>query len=178
MKEQAVIPAPDVNSIYEVPLRYHEKGLDQAILDAFGITETNVPDLSSWIDIATKINNPKGSVKIGVFGKYAEFADAYKSLSEALVHAGLANRVHVDISWIQVDTLEVENRDHILEGYDGIIVPGGFGVRGSEGKINAITYARTHKIPYFGICLGMQMACIEVARNLAGLILPGIFIRV
>ena len=169
VRDEAVIPALDVDSIYEVPLRYHQAGLDRQILRAFGMSETPEPDLRVWEDIATRLTAPEGEVKIAVIGKYTGLKDAYKSLDEALVHGGIANRVDVDVEWIESETFARDGDLHHLEGVNGILVPGGFGERGIEGKIAAAGIARDRRIPYFGICLGMQMAVIETARNMAGL---------
>ncbi|MDA0366980.1 MAG: CTP synthase [Proteobacteria bacterium] len=169
VREDAVIPALDVSSIYEVPLRYHEEGLDDQILLAFGLQNGSEPDLGRWNDISERVNKPEGAVKIAVVGKYTELLDAYKSLSEALTHGGFANNVQVDLEWIDSQVFESEDAVHYLEDVHGILVPGGFGERGAEGKIAAATFSRERDIPYFGICFGMQMAVIEAARNLAGI---------
>ena len=169
VREDAVIPALDVSSIYEVPLRYHEEGLDDQILLAFGLQNGRDPDLGRWNDISERVNKPEGAVKIAVVGKYTELLDAYKSLSEALTHGGFANNVQVDLEWIDSQVFESEDAVHYLEDVHGILVPGGFGERGAEGKIAAVRFARERKVPYFGICFGMQMAVIEAARNLAGI---------
>jgi len=169
VREEAVIQALDVSSIYDVPLAYHREGLDRQVLAAFGIENAPAPDLSRWEAISHAIANPEGEVTIAVVGKYTELKDAYKSLIEALVHGGIANKVRVKIDWIESETFEREDPAPFLEHVDGILVPGGFGERGSEGKILAARFAREHKVPYFGICFGMQMACIEAARNLAGI---------
>ncbi len=169
VREDAVIPALDVSSIYEVPLRYHEEGLDDQILLAFGLQNGRDPDLGRWNDISERVNKPEGAVKIAVVGKYTELLDAYKSLSEALTHGGFANNVQVDLEWIDSQVFESEDAVHYLEDVHGILVPGGFGERGAEGKIAAATFSRERDIPYFGICFGMQMAVIEAARNLAGI---------
>ena len=171
VRDEAVIPALDVESIYEVPLRYHLAGLDSQVLKAFGLTSVPEPDLSTWEEITSRLSAPDGEVKIAVVGKYTGLKDAYKSLDEALVHGGIANKVQVDIEWIESEMFEQEGNLHYLEGVNGILVPGGFGERGIEGKIAAAKIARERRIPYFGICLGMQMAVIETARNLANL--PG-----
>jgi CTP synthase len=152
-----------------VPLAYHREGLDREVLAAFDISDAPQPDLSRWETISQAIANPEGDVTIAVVGKYTELKDAYKSLIEALVHGGIANRVKVNIDWIESETFEREDPAPFLEHVDGILVPGGFGERGSEGKILAARFAREHRVPYFGICFGMQMACIEAARNLAGI---------
>ena len=167
--ESAVIPALDVASIYDVPIAYHESGLDDEVLAAFGITGAPQPDLSRWETISRSIANPEGEVKIAIVGKYTGLKDAYKSLIEALVHGGIANKVKVNLAWIESEVFEKEDPAPWLEDVHGILVPGGFGERGSEGKIAAVTFAREHKVPYFGICFGMQMAVVEAARNLAGI---------
>jgi CTP synthase len=167
VRPEAVIPALDAPSIYSVPLQYHEEGLDREVLRGFGITDAREPDLSSWRDVTDRYFNPEGDVTIAVVGKYVGLPDAYKSLNEALVHGGLANRVKVNIKWIDAEIFEGNDPSQIvaaLEPVHGILVPGGFGERGSEGKISAVTFARTRNVPFFGICLGMQMACIEGAR--------------
>jgi len=169
VREEAVIQALDVASIYDVPLAYHHEGLDREVLAAFGIEGAARPDLSRWEEISNSIANPEGEVTIAVVGKYTELKDAYKSLIEALVHGGIANRVRVNIDWIESETFEREDPAPFLEHVDGILVPGGFGERGAEGKILAARFARERKLPYFGICFGMQMACIEATRNLAGI---------
>jgi CTP synthase len=166
--KEAVIPALDAESIYAVPLQYHEAGLDGQVLAAFGITDARAPDLSRWDDIIDRLRNPEGEVTIGVVGKYTGLKDAYKSLSEALVHGGIANRVKVNFKWIDAEAFERDDVAAALEPMHGVLVPGGFGERGSEGKIAAVRFARERKVPFFGICLGMQMACIEAARNCAG----------
>ncbi|MCG8505135.1 MAG: CTP synthase [Sphingomonadales bacterium] len=170
VRDSAVIEARDVTSIYEVPIAYHKAGLDTEVLDAFGLESSGEePDLSRWTDIMAAITEPEGEVKIAVVGKYTGLRDAYKSLSEALAHGGIANRVKVEVNWIESEVFEAENSVHHLEGVNGILVPGGFGERGSEGKIEAARFARERGVPYFGICFGMQMAVIEAARNMAGL---------
>ncbi len=170
VRKEAVIPALDAKSIYAVPLQYHAEGLDYEVLRAFGITPGIAPDLRRWEDILDRQQNPEGEVTIGVVGKYVGLADAYKSLNEALAHGGFANRVKVNINWIDAELFEKDERDiaAALEPMHAILVPGGFGERGSEGKIAAVKFARERKVPFFGICLGMQMACIEGARNTAG----------
>ncbi len=168
VREEAVIQALDVKSIYDVPLAYHAEGLDQQVLEAFGITGAPQPDLKRWMQISETIANPEGEVTIAIVGKYTGLKDAYKSLIEALVHGGIANRVRVNLEWIEAEVFEHEDPAPYLEGVDGILVPGGFGERGAEGKILAAKFARERRVPYFGICFGMQMACIEAARNLAG----------
>jgi CTP synthase len=168
--EKAVIQALDVRTIYEVPLSYHAEGLDEAVLDAFGITDAPEPDLSKWEDICDRIMNHEGEVNIAVVGKYIALQDAYKSLTESLVHGGIANRVKVNINWIESEQFEKDESKlaELLGSSHAILVPGGFGQRGAEGKIKAARYAREQNIPYFGICYGMQMAVIEGCRNLAG----------
>ncbi|MGI8611788.1 MAG: CTP synthase [Sphingomicrobium sp.] len=167
----AVIPALDARSIYDVPLQYHAEGLDDEVLKAFGIDDAPAPELARWNDIMDRLDNYEGEVTIGVVGKYVGLPDAYKSLSEALIHGGLANRARVNIRWLDAELFEHDNADLAaeLEPLHGILVPGGFGERGSEGKIASVKFARERNVPFFGICLGMQMACIEGARNLAGI---------
>ena len=165
VRKEAVIPALDASSIYAVPLQYHREGLDDEVLRHFGMTAP-APDLARWDDILDRYENPEGEVTIGVVGKYVGLPDAYKSLNEALVHGGMANRVKVNIRWIDAELFE-QGDDEIaarLEPLHGILVPGGFGERGSEGKIASVRFAKERKVPFFGICLGMQMACIEGAR--------------
>ncbi|WP_422376481.1 CTP synthase [Roseibium sp.] len=169
VRESAVIPAYDVKSIYDVPIAYHKEGLDDEVLAAFGLKGTPAPALDRWEGISAAVANPEGEVKIAIVGKYTVLKDAYKSLIEALVHGGIANRVKVELEWIESETFEKEDPSPYLEGVHGILVPGGFGERGAEGKIAAAHYARTRNIPYFGICFGMQMAVLEAARNLAGI---------
>jgi CTP synthase len=169
VREDAVIQALDVASIYEVPLSYHREGLDEQVLQAFGVANAPKPELSRWETIAGGIAMPEGEVTIAIVGKYTGLKDAYKSLMEALVHGGIANRVKVKLEWIESEIFEREDPAPYLEGLNGILVPGGFGERGSEGKILAAKFARERQVPYFGICFGMQMACIEAARDLAGI---------
>jgi CTP synthase len=169
VRPEAVIQALDVSSIYAVPLAYHEEGLDREVLAAFGIKDAPAPDLSKWQRIAHAIANPEGEVTIAIVGKYTGLKDAYKSLNEALLHGGIANRVKVKLEWIESEVFESEDPAPYLEGVHGILVPGGFGERGSEGKILAARFARMRKVPYFGICFGMQMAVIEQVRDLVGL---------
>ena len=169
VRPSAVIQALDVQSIYDVPRAYHAEGLDREVLDAFGFKDAPAPDLSRWTEIMNRIREPEGEVTIAVVGKYTGLLDAYKSLQEALVHGGIANKVKVNLAWIESEVFEQEDPAPYLEGVHGILVPGGFGERGSEGKIKAATFARTRKVPYFGICFGMQMACIEAARELCGI---------
>ncbi|MDP9414101.1 MAG: CTP synthase [Pseudomonadota bacterium] len=173
VRKEAVIPALDATSIYAVPLQYHREGLDAEVLRAFGIEDAAEPDLGQWEDILDRLFNPEGEVTIGVVGKYVGLQDAYKSLTEALVHGGIANRVKVNIRWLDAELFEHPGAEVApqLEPMHAILVPGGFGERGSEGKIASVEFARTRRVPFFGICLGMQMACIEGARNTAGL--PG-----
>jgi len=169
VREAAVIPAYDVDNIYQVPISYHQYGLDNEVLHHFGL-QAQDPDLGPWEEICSTIRNPEGEVTIGIVGKYIQLPDAYKSLTEALTHGGIANKVRVNLEWIASDALEKEgNVNEILSKLDAIMVPGGFGERGAEGKIAAARYARENKVPYFGICFGMQMAVLEAARNLAGL---------
>jgi CTP synthase len=170
VRKEAVIPALDAPSIYSVPMQYHAEGLDAEVLLAFGITDAPDPDLSRWDDVVDRFSHPEGEVTIGVVGKYVGLQDAYKSLHEALVHGGLANRVKVNVRWLDAELFDGDEALAAdLEPLDAILVPGGFGERGSEGKIASVRYARENAIPFFGICLGMQMACIEGARNTAGL---------
>ncbi|NRA86254.1 MAG: CTP synthase, partial [Rhizobiales bacterium] len=169
VREDSVIQALDVASIYDVPLSYHAEGLDDAVLRAFGIDDAPEPDLSRWLKISEIVSNPDGDVKVTIVGKYVELEDAYKSLKEALMHGGISNRVKVNITWINSEDVNADNVDELLRQTHAILVPGGFGKRGSEGKIQAVRYARENKVPFFGICLGMQMAVVEAARNLAGL---------
>jgi len=169
--KEAVIPALDAKSIYGVPLQYHAEGLDTAVLKAFDLPSDGVPDVRRWDEVMDRLINIEGEVTIGVVGKYVGLQDAYKSLHEALVHGGMANRVKVNIRWLDAEVFENEGDDVAaqLEPCHAILVPGGFGERGSEGKIASVRFARERKVPYFGICLGMQMACIEGARNTAGI---------
>ena len=169
VRESAVIEARDVSSIYAVPAAYHAAGLDQEVLAAFGIEPAPKPDLTRWNGITERISNPEGEVTIAIVGKYTGMKDAYKSLIEALAHGGIANRGKVKLDWIESDVFEREDPAPFLEHVHGILVPGGFGQRGAEGKINAARFARERNVPYFGICFGMQMAVIEAARNLAGI---------
>lgn len=171
LAEKKVIPALDVPTIYQVPLSYHAEGLDHEVMDSFGIKDIANLDLSIWEKIVRRVQEPEGKVKIAVIGKYTNLADSYKSLNEALTHGGIANKCAVDLKFIEAEVFEDESVDlaEHLRGVHGILVPGGFGKRGTEGKIKAVTYAREQNIPYFGICLGMQMAIIEAARNLCGI---------
>ncbi|HYX52102.1 MAG TPA: CTP synthase [Candidatus Limnocylindrales bacterium] len=173
VEDEAVITAKDVASIYECPLVFHREGVDRLLLRYLRI-DSREPDLTRWEELVHKIYNPKDEVHIGIVGKYVEYEDSYKSLKEALVHAATAQNLKLTVTWVEAEGLEhkdAANRDFEiqLEGFDGILVPGGFGKRGIEGMLNAIRYAREKKVPYFGICLGMQTACIEYARNVCGL---------
>jgi CTP synthase len=168
LEEQAVITAKDVDAIYEVPLVFSQEGVDALALKYLHM-ETREPDLSRWEDIVRRCYNPQDDVSIGIVGKYVEYEDSYKSLKEALVHGALAHNLKLRVTWIEAEGLEVPNFESQLAGFDGILVPGGFGKRGIEGMLNAIRYARENKVPYFGICLGMQTACIEFARNVCKL---------
>jgi CTP synthase len=168
VRESAVIEARDVASIYDAPQAYHEAGLDREVLAAFGIEPAPRPDLARWRAVSERVHNPEGAVTIAVVGKYTGLKDAYKSLIEALSHGGIANRVKVEVDWIESEIFEGEDPAPRLEHVHGILVPGGFGQRGAEGKILAARFARERNIPYFGICFGMQMAVIEAARSLAG----------
>ena len=169
VRPEAVIPAYDLKTIYEAPLAYHREGLDQAVLDAFGITPAPRPNLARWEDVMDRLTHAEGQVRIAVVGKYTQLEDAYKSIAEALTHGGMANRVKVKAEWIDAELFEKGDPTAVLEGFHAVLVPGGFGERGTEGKIRAAQWAREKKIPYLGICLGMQMAVIEAARNLAGI---------
>ena len=169
VRESAVIQGLDAASIYDVPLAYHAEGLDREVLAHFRIEDYKEADLSKWVEISQSLQNPDGDVNIAVVGKYTVLPDAYKSITEALVHGGIANQVKVKIHWLEAEEFEQADPAEVLKGMHGILVPGGFGERGSEGKIKAVEFARTKSLPYFGICLGMQMAVIEAARNLAGI---------
>jgi CTP synthase len=169
VRESAVIEARDVDNIYAVPEAYHAEGLDTELLLAFGIEPGPEPDLARWQTINDRIRNPEGDVTIAVVGKYTGLKDAYKSLFEALSHGGIANKVRVNVDWIESEVFEHEDPAPFLEHVHGILVPGGFGQRGAEGKIRAARFARERRLPYFGICFGMQMAVIEAARNLCGI---------
>ena len=173
VRAESVIAAQDLKSIYEAPLAYHREGLDQAVLDTFQINPAPRPELSRWEDVADRIYNPEGEVKVAIVGKYTQLEDAYKSIAEALTHGGMANRVKVRIEWVDAEIFEREDVTPHLAPFHAILVPGGFGERGTEGKIKAAKFAREHKIPYLGICLGMQMAVIEAARNVAGVTAAG-----
>ncbi len=169
VRPDSVIAAQDLKSIYEAPLAYHREGMDQAVLDAFGISPAPKPDLARWNDVYDRVFHPEGEVTIAIVGKYTQLEDAYKSIAEALTHGGMANRVKVKIEWVDAEVFDTEDAAPYLEGFHAILVPGGFGERGTEGKIKAAQFARERKIPYLGICLGMQMAVIEAARNVANL---------
>jgi CTP synthase len=169
LDEKKVIPALDVKTIYEVPLSYHAEGLDHQVMDSFGIKDIANLDLSIWHDIVKRIKEPESTVRIAIAGKYTNLADSYKSLNEALIHGGIANNVKVELNFIEAEIFEKEDPAQYLQGIHGILVPGGFGQRGAEGKIKAVQFARERKVPYFGICFGMQMAVIEAARNLCGI---------
>jgi CTP synthase len=170
LREDAVIPALDASSIYEVPIQYHEQGFDREVLRHFGLESRAKVNLSRWTEIMRRVQAPEGEVQIAVVGKYTNLLDAYKSLAEALTHGGIANNVRVRLNWLESEVFEngAEAFD-ALSGAHGILVPGGFGERGAEGKIRAVRYAREKKVPYFGICFGMQMAVIEAARDLVGI---------
>jgi CTP synthase len=170
IREEAVIQALDVGSIYEVPRRYSEQGFDNEVLKSFNLKPVNVsPDLTRWDEILTRVQNPKGEVTVAIVGKYTGIGDAYKSLGEALDHAGIANQVRVHVRWIDAAGFEKEDVAKALSDVDAVLVPGGFGERGVNGKLAAITYARENKKPYLGICFGMQLAVIEFARNVLGI---------
>ncbi len=168
VRREAVIPALDVESIYQVPISYHAEGLDEQVCGHFGL-EAPSPDLTAWHEIVERATKPEGEVRIAVVGKYTGLLDAYKSLAEALAHGGIANNVRVKMHWIDSEIFEREDSVLHLNGVNGILVPGGFGERGAEGKIAAARFARERNVPYFGICFGMQMAVVEAARNLVGL---------
>ncbi|HWF95050.1 MAG TPA: CTP synthase, partial [Xanthobacteraceae bacterium] len=169
VRQTAVIEAQDVDNIYAVPEAYHDAGLDREVLAAFGLESAPIPDLKVWRFINERIRNPEGDVTIAIVGKYTGMKDAYKSLIEALSHGGIANKVRVRLDWIESEVFEREDPTPFLEHVDGILVPGGFGQRGAEGKIKAAQFARERHVPYFGICFGMQMAVVEAARNLCGI---------
>jgi CTP synthase len=165
----AVVESPDVRTIYEIPLRFHEQGLDRIVLQKFGI-EGPAPALSAWRELVQRVLVPHDRVRIAIVGKYTDYVDSYKSVQEALIHGGIANDVGIDIQWISSDNFSSPERTaQIVAGVDGVLVPGGFGVRGVEGMVEAIRHVREHGIPFFGICLGMQTAIIEFARNVCGL---------
>ena len=169
VRESAIIEARDVDNIYAVPEAYHAAGLDREVLDAFGFEVKTPLDLSRWQFINERVRNPEGDVTIAIVGKYTGMKDAYKSLIEALSHGGIANKVKVKLDWIESEVFENEDPTPFLENVNGILVPGGFGQRGAEGKIRAAQFARERHVPYFGICFGMQMAVVEAARNLCGI---------
>ena len=169
VRKESVVAAYDLKTIYEAPLAYHRAGLDQAVLDAFGISPAPKPNLARWEDVMDRLNHPEGAVRVAIVGKYTQLEDAYKSIAEALTHGGMANRTKVKAEWIDAEIFEREDPAPYLENFHAILVPGGFGERGTEGKIKAAQFAREKKIPYLGICLGMQMAVIEGARHLGGL---------
>ena len=170
VRETAVVQGLDARSIYDVPLTYHAEGLDAEVLSIFGIENPPPADLSQWEDISNNLQNPDGEVNIAVVGKYTVLPDAYKSITEALVHGGIANKVKVNIKWLEAEDFDnTDDVSSVLKNVHGILVPGGFGERGAEGKIKAANIARTSDLPYFGICFGMQMAVVEAARNLAGI---------
>ncbi|WP_456385700.1 CTP synthase [Desulfolithobacter sp.] len=168
VEPESVITAIDVDTIYEVPLKLHEEGLDDRILEKLGIW-TGAPHIQPWEELVEKIKNPRHTVTIGITGKYVDLKESYKSLHEALVHGGIANDARVELKYISAEDLEQGDPGELLRECDGLLVPGGFGSRGMEGKIRAITYARENRIPFFGICLGMQLAVVEFARNIAGM---------
>jgi len=163
-----VFTAMDVSSIYEVPLAFHEEGLDEKVSEKLGIW-SGTPDLSEWKQMVMKLRSPRNKVSIGIIGKYTDWRDSYKSLSEALVHGGVCHDASVQVEYVDAERLDVDSVAEFLKSVQGILVPGGFGERGAEGKIVAIEYARNHKIPFFGICLGMQLAVVEYARHLCGM---------
>ena len=169
VRPEAVIPALDVPSIYEVPIRYHEQGMDREVLRHFELPFEAEPDLSRWWNIVHAMTSAEGEVRIAIVGKYTNLLDSYKSLAEALTHGGIANRVRVQLDWVDSEEFEKPSAVQRLEDVHGILVPGGFGERGTPGKIAAVRFARERRVPFFGICFGMQMAVIEVARSLAGL---------
>ena len=169
IRPDAVIQALDVDTIYQVPLSYHEQGFDTQVLEHFGLASDRPPDLDKWRRIVRRIREPEGDVTIAVVGKYTGLKDAYKSLAEALTHGGIANNTRVNLNWIESQVFESEDTQNRLNDVHGILVPGGFGVRGAVGKIEAARFARESRVPFFGICFGMQMAVIEAARNLAGI---------
>jgi CTP synthase len=169
VRTEAVIPALDVKTIYEVPISYHEAGMDREVLRHFGLNFETPPELERWHRIVETVRAPEGEVRIAVVGKYTNLLDSYKSLAEALAHGGIANKVRVQLDWVDSEVFEQPDSVQRLDGVHGILVPGGFGERGTVGKIEAVRFARERKVPFLGICFGMQMAVIEAARNLAGL---------
>jgi CTP synthase len=168
VKPECVIEALDIDTIYNVPVKYHEQGFDEQVVRYFKLPVDPKPNLTPWKNIVSRVREPEGEVTIAVVGKYTSLLDSYKSLSEALAHGGIANNVRVNLNWLDSQVFESNDTLHHLDGVDGILVPGGFGERGTEGKIKAAQFAREHKIPFFGICFGMQLAVIEAARNLGG----------
>ena len=171
IKPERVIAALDVDTIYQVPVHYHDEGLDEVVCQFFGLSTPQAPNLAPWIELVNRIRNPEHEVSIAIVGKYTQHKDAYKSLVEALIHAGVSNHARVNIHWIESENLEndFERYTQLLHSVQGILVPGGFGQRGSEGKLKAIEYARVHKVPYLGICFGMQLAVIEFCRHVLNL---------
>ena len=165
VRAEAVIPALDCASIYQVPISYHEEGLDAQLLRTLGLPEEPRPDLTPWHQIVSRLFRPEGEVSVAVVGKYTGLFDAYKSLNEALVHGGIANNVRVNLHWIDAEEFAQSDHSDRLHGMNAVLVPGGFGERGTEGKIAAVTYAREKALPFLGICFGMQLACIEAARR-------------
>jgi CTP synthase len=169
VRPEAVVPALDVSTIYEVPIRYHQEGMDREVLRHFGLPHDREPELGRWERIVDAVRSAEGEVRIAVVGKYINLLDSYKSLAEALAHGGITNRVKVKLDWVDSEIFEQPDAVLRLEGVHGILVPGGFGERGTPGKIEAVRFARERNVPFFGICFGMQMAVIEAARNLAGM---------
>ena len=169
VNEKNIIAANDLETIYEAPIAFFKEGLDDAVLQVLNLESKTKPDLSIWNDVSSRYRNSEGSVKIAVVGKYTKLEDAYKSLSEALIHGGLANKTNVEVTWMESEEFEKTAHTKKLNKFDGILIPGGFGKRGIEGKIKVIKYAREQQIPFLGICLGMQLLVIEYARNCAGL---------
>ncbi|MDX6751313.1 CTP synthase [Geminicoccaceae bacterium 1502E] len=169
VREEAVIPALDVRSIYEVPISYHHEGLDTQLLKALNLPADETPDLAAWKKLNERLRRPEGEVTVAVVGKYTGMADAYKSLNEALNHGGIANNVRVNLRWIDADAFRRGEASEAVQDVNAILVPGGFGERGHAGKIDAVTFAREKQLPFLGICFGMQLACVEAARNLAGI---------
>ncbi|MBB3172746.1 CTP synthase [Endobacter medicaginis] len=169
VRREAVVPALDSDSIYAVPLAYHDAGMDTEVLRHFGLPTDTAPDLTAWQRVVDGIRKPEGEVRIAVVGKYTSLLDSYKSLNEALIHGGIANKVKVRVDWVDSQIFERPGTIDQLDGVHGILVPGAFGERGAEGKIEAVRFAREHRIPFLGICFGMQMAVVECARNLAGI---------
>ena len=169
VRPEAVVAALDVDTIYAVPISYHREGMDREVLRHFGLPHEAPPDIAPWQRIVSIVRAPEGEVRIAIVGKYTNLLDSYKSLAEALAHGGIANRVRVHLDWMDSQIFEQPDTVARLEGVHGILVPGGFGERGTEGKIAAVRFARVRKVPFFGICFGMQMAVIEAARNLSDL---------